>query len=150
MKVIFTQNVNGKGKRGEVKDVADGYAQNFLIRQGKARRATKASVSKLRAQKHAAARDKAHDIKSAKQLKARLESGKAVVELHAKCGRDGRLFGSVTSKQISQALNKQHGIKLNKRKMKMPAPIKTLGYMNVPVKLFKGIVANIRVHVAKK
>ena len=150
MKVIFLQDVSGKGRRGEVKNVAAGYAQNFLIRQGKARRATKASVSKLKAQKHAEARNEAADLKAARSLKARLESGQAVVELSAKCGRDGRLFGSVTSKQIVQALNQQHGIKLNKHKVNLPSPIRTLGYVNVPVKLHKNVTAKIRVHVAQK
>ena len=150
MKIIFTQDVRGKGKRGEVKNVAAGYAQNFLIRRGKARLATNATVSKLRAQKKAEARDEAQAVNAAKQLKAKLESGKAVVELGAKCGNDGKLFGSVTSKQIVKALNQQHGIKLNKRKVELKAPIRSLGYVNVPVKLHQGITANIRVHVAKK
>ncbi|XIF19370.1 MAG: 50S ribosomal protein L9 [Acetilactobacillus jinshanensis] len=150
MKVIFTQDVAGKGQRGEVKNVAAGYAQNFLIRTGKARRATKATVSKLRAQKHAENRNEAQAVKNAKDLKAKLESGKCVVELGAKCGKDGRLFGSVTSKQIVQGMKKQHGITLNKRKLNLKDPIRTLGYMNVPVKLHKGVKANVRVHVTQK
>ena len=150
MKVIFTQDVSGKGQRGEIKNVAAGYAQNFLIRQGKARRATKATVSKLRAQKRAEDRDEAQQIKAAKDLKAKLESGHDVVELSAKCGKGGQLFGSVTSKQIVQALSQQHSIKLNKHKVELKAPIRSLGYVNVPVKLHKGVKANIRVHVAAK
>ncbi|QBP17611.1 50S ribosomal protein L9 [Acetilactobacillus jinshanensis] len=150
MKVIFTQDVAGKGRRGEVKNVAAGYAENFLIRTGKARRATKSTVSKLRAQKHAENRDEAEAKKAAEDLKAKLESGKCVVVLSAKCGKDGRLFGSVTSKQIVQGMKKQHGITLNKRKLDLKDPIRSLGYMNVPVKLHKGITAQVRVHVTEK
>ncbi|HIX01663.1 MAG TPA: 50S ribosomal protein L9 [Candidatus Ligilactobacillus excrementigallinarum] len=149
MKVIFTQDVRGKGKRGEVKNMADGYA-NFLIKSGKAKQADAAAMSQLRAQQKAEAKKEAEILAEAKDLKKKLESGKYVVELKAKAGEDGRLFGSVTSKQISQALQKQYDIKIDKRKMDLAQPIRSMGYVNVPVKLHNEVTATIRVHIAEK
>ncbi|OAQ03793.1 50S ribosomal protein L9 [Ligilactobacillus aviarius] len=149
MKVIFTQDVRGKGKRGEVKNMADGYA-NFLIKSGKAKQADAAAMSQLRAQQKAEAKKEAEILAEAKALKAKLESGKYVVELKAKAGEDGRLFGSVTSKQISQALQKQYDIKIDKRKMELAQPIRSMGYVNVPVKLHNEVSAKIRVHIAEQ
>lgn len=149
MKVIFTQDVRGKGKRGEVKNMADGYA-NFLIKSGKAKQADAAAMSQLHAQQKAEAKKEAEILAEAKALKAKLESGKYVVELKAKAGEDGRLFGSVTSKQISQALQKQYDIKIDKRKMELAQPIRSMGYVNVPVKLHNEVSAKIRVHIAEQ
>ena len=149
MKVIFTQDVRGKGKRGEVKNMADGYA-NFLIKSGKAKQADAAAMSQLRAQQKDEAKKEAEILAEAKALKEKLESGKYVVELKAKAGEDGRLFGSVTSKQISQALQKQYDIKIDKRKMELAQPIRSMGYVNVPVKLHNEVSAKIRVHIAEQ
>lgn len=149
MKVIFTQDVRGKGKRGEVKNMADGYA-NFLIKSGKAKQADAAAMSQLRAQQKAEAKKEAEILAEAKELKAKLESGEYVVELKAKAGEDGRLFGSVTSKQISQALQRQYDIKIDKRKMELAQPIRSMGYVNVPVKLHNEVSAKIRVHIAEQ
>ena len=149
MKVIFTQDVRGKGKRGEVKNMADGYA-NFLIKSGKAKQADAAAMSQLRAQQKAEAKKEAEILAEAKALKEKLESGKYIVELKAKAGEDGRLFGSVTSKQISQALQKQYDIKIDKLKMELAQPIRSMGYVNVPVKLHNEVSAKIRVHIAEQ
>ena len=104
MKVIFLQDVKGKGKKGDVKEVSVGYAQNFLLKNNMAVEATSAEMSKLEGQKHRQAKDAAEELEDAKQLKARIEE--LTVELTAKTGEDGRLFGSVTSKQIASALVK--------------------------------------------
>lgn len=149
MKVIFTQDVRGKGKRGEVKDIAGGYA-NFLIKSGKAKEANANAMSQLRGQQRAEAKKEAEEKAEAEELKKKLESGKMVVELKAKAGTDGRLFGSITTKQIAQAIQKEYGQKIDKRKMELPEPIRAMGYTNVPVKLHKDITANIRVHVSEK
>lgn len=149
MKVIFTQDVRGKGKRGEVKNMADGYA-NFLIKSGKAKQADAAAMSQLRAQQKAEAKKEAEILAEAKALKEKLESGNYIVELKAKAGEDGRLFGSVTSKQISQALQKQYDIKIDKRKMELAQPIRSMGYVNVSVKLHNEVSAKIRVHIAEQ
>jgi len=83
-------------------------------------------------------------------LKTQIEDDKTVVEISAKAGTDGRLFGSVTTKKIAEELNNQYGIKADKHKMTLADGVKALGYINVPVKLFEGVEATIRVHVAEK
>ena len=149
MKVIFLQDVRGKGKRGEVKEVSDGYAQNFLIKNGKAKAATRAAMSQLKGQQKAEEKREEEELEESKKLKAMLEDDKTVVELKAKSGTDGRLFGSIPSKQIATALEKQFGVKLDKRKIELPEPIKVAGYTNVPVKLHAEVTAKIRVHVSE-
>lgn len=146
MKVIFLEDVKGRGKKGEIKEVPDGYANNFLIKGKKAEVATNANVSALRGQKKAADREAAEEKAAAEALKAKLEDDKTVVELKAKAGADGRLFGAISSKQVVEALEKQYGIKVDKRKMDMKEPIRALGYRNISVKLHKAVEATIRVH----
>lgn len=150
MRVIFTQDVRGRGKRGEVKEVADGYAQNFLIKNGKAKKATAAALRALNAQKAAEQREKDEEYANAEMIKNFLEKDDTVVELHSKAGTDSRLFGSIPSKQITTALEQQYNLEIDKRKLVLPEPIKVLGYTNVPVKLFPGVEAKIRVHVTEK
>lgn len=150
MKVIFLEDVRGKGKKGELKNVADGYAQNFLIKNHKAIEATTANVAKLKAEQNREAKDYEAEKSEAKVLKTKIEDDKTVVEILAKAGTDGRLFGSVTTKKIAEELNKQYEIKVDKHKMTLADGVKALGYINVPVKLFEGVEAVIRVHVAEK
>ncbi|WP_057878208.1 MULTISPECIES: 50S ribosomal protein L9 [Levilactobacillus] len=150
MRVIFTKDVRGKGKRGEIKNVPDGYAQNFLIKRGLAKEANQAAMSQLKAEKKAEDRREAENLAEAQELQKHLEDDKTVVEIVAKAGEDGRLFGSIPSKQITQALQKQFGLKLDKRKVELPEPIRVLGYTNVPVKLHSQVTAKIRVHVTQK
>ncbi|MFT8433955.1 MAG: 50S ribosomal protein L9 [Lentilactobacillus diolivorans] len=150
MKVIFLEDVRGKGKRGEVKEVPDGYAQNFLIKNGKAKQASRSAMSQLKGQQKAEKRREIEEVEEAQQVKAKLEDDKTVVELQAKAGTDGRLFGSIPSKQIASALDKQFGIKLDKRKIELSDPIRVAGYTNVPVKLHSEVTARIRVHVSEK
>lgn len=88
-------------------------------------------MSELKGQKRAEAKKEAELLAEAKELKEKLESGDYVVELKAKAGSDGRLFGSITSKQISQAIQQQFGLKIDKRKMELAAPIRSMGYVNV-------------------
>ncbi|KRN89338.1 50S ribosomal protein L9 [Ligilactobacillus ceti] len=149
MKVIFTQDVRGKGRRGEVKEIPDGFA-NFLIKNKQAKKADANAMSQLRAQQRAEAKHEAELLAEAKELKKELESGEMVVELTAKSGTDGRLFGSITSKQIADGLKAQHNVKLDKRKIDLEEPIKAMGYRNVPVKLHNDVVATIRVHISEK
>ncbi|MBM4761709.1 50S ribosomal protein L9 [Bacillus sp. B15-48] len=145
MKVIFLKDVKGKGKKGEVKNVADGYAQNFLIKQGLAVEATSAAISSLNAQKKKEENEAAEELKQSKELKGKIE--KLTVELTAKSGEGGRLFGSITSKQITEALQKQHNIKIDKRKMELEDAIRALGVTKVPVKLHSEVTATLNVHV---
>ena len=148
MKVVFLQDVKGKGKKGEIKNVADGYAHNFLLKNKLAVEATPAALSALEGQKKKTEKEAAEELAAAKQLKEKLEQ--LTVELKAKSGNDGRLFGSVTTKQIAAQLEKSHGIKLDKRKMELEDAIRTLGYTNVPVKLHQEVVATLKVHVSEE
>jgi len=150
MKVIFTQDVRGKGKRGEVKNVAAGYAQNFLIKNNKAIEATKANMAKLTAEQNREEKDYQAELEEAKKFKAEIEKDSTVVEIQAKAGTDGRLFGSVTTKKIAEELNKQYGMKVDKHKMELSEGAKALGYVNVPTKIFEGVEATIRVHIVEK
>ncbi|WVP33610.1 50S ribosomal protein L9 [Bacillus licheniformis] len=148
MKVIFLQDVKGKGKKGEVKNVADGYAHNFLIKKGLAVEATSANISALEGQKKKEKKEAAEELKSAKELKKQLEE--ITVKLSAKSGEGGRLFGSVTSKQIADALQKGHQLKVDKRKIELNDAIRSLGYTNVPVKLHPEVQATLKVHVKEQ
>ncbi|WP_110114497.1 50S ribosomal protein L9 [Bacillus sp. CGMCC 1.16541] len=148
MKVIFLKDVKGKGKKGETKNVADGYAHNFLLKQGLAVEATGGNLKALEAQKNKAKQEAAEELEKSKQLKETLE--KLTVELKAKSGEGGRLFGSITSKQIADELKKTHGIKIDKRKIEMNDAIRALGYTNVPVKLHSDVIATMKVHVTEQ
>jgi len=145
MKVIFLKDVKGKGKKGEVKNVADGYAHNFLIKQGLAVEANQANISSLNAQKKKEEKQAEEELAEAKKLKEEIE--KLTVELTAKSGEGGRLFGSITSKQIADALQKTHKIKIDKRKIELEDAIRALGYTKVPVKLHTEVTATLNVHV---
>lgn len=145
MKVIFLQDVKGKGKKGEIKNVADGYAHNFLLKNNLALEATPANMKSLEAQKKKQDREAAEELQDAKVLKEKLE--KLTVELAAKSGEGGRLFGSITSKQIADELNKAYSIKIDKRKLDLDDSIRSLGVTNVPVKLHHEVTATLKVHV---
>lgn len=150
MKVIFLKDVKGKGKKGEVKDVPNGYAQNYLIKNNLAKEANKGNVAVVEGQKKAQAKHDAEVLEEAKEVKVILEKEETVVELKAKAGEDGRLFGSIPSKQIAEGLNKQYGIKIDKRKIELANPIRSMGYTNVPVKLHTDVTATLRVHVGEE
>ncbi|MBM7585099.1 large subunit ribosomal protein L9 [Bacillus pakistanensis] len=148
MKVIFLKDVKGKGKKGEVKNVADGYAHNFLIKQGLAVEANHSNVSQLEGQKKKEQKLAQEELEEAKQLKEKLEG--LTIEMKAKAGEGGRLFGSITSKQIAETLKKNHKIKIDKRKIEMNDAIRALGYTNVPVKLHSDVTATLKVHVTEE
>ncbi|MBT2733187.1 50S ribosomal protein L9 [Neobacillus sp. C211] len=147
MKVIFLKDVKGKGKKGEVKNVADGYAHNFLIKQGLAKEANNANISTLDALKKKEEKEAAEELAEAQKLKEVLDQ--ITVELTAKAGEGGRLFGSITTKQIAEELQKKHGIKIDKRKMELADAIRTLGHTKVPVKLHHEVVATLTVSVTE-
>ncbi|KKB37446.1 50S ribosomal protein L9 [Bacillus thermotolerans] len=148
MKVIFLKDVKGKGKKGEVKNVADGYAHNFLIKNGYAVEATPGNKKTLDVQKKKEAELAQQELEEAKKLKETLEQ--LTVEVKAKSGEGGRLFGSVTTKQVAEELKKTHNIKIDKRKMDLPDGIRALGYTNVPVKLHNEVSATLKVHVVEE
>ena len=148
MKVIFTQDVKGKGKKGEVKEVPVGYANNFLLKKNYAVEATPGNLKQLELQKKRAKQERQQEIEDAKALKETLSN--IEVEVSAKTGEGGKLFGSVSTKQIAEALKAQHDIKIDKRKMDLPHGIHALGYTNVPVKLDKEVEGTIRVHTVEQ
>ncbi|MCS4638341.1 50S ribosomal protein L9 [Staphylococcus aureus] len=148
MKVIFTQDVKGKGKKGEVKEVPVGYANNFLLKKNYAVEATPGNLKQLELQKKRAKQERQQEIEDAKALKETLSN--IEVEVSAKTGEGGKLFGSVSTKQIAEALKAQHDIKIDKRKMDLPNGIRSLGYTNVPVKLDKEVEGTICVHTVEQ
>ncbi|MFC4761440.1 50S ribosomal protein L9 [Fructobacillus durionis] len=147
MKVVFLEDVKGRGKKGEVKEVPDGYANNFLIKNKKAEAATGKNLGAVKGRQKAEEKQAAAELAAAKELKAKLEDEKTVVTIPGKAGTDGRLFGAVSSKQIVAALEKQYQVKLDKRKLLLEQPIHSMGFATVPVKLHKQVQADLRVHV---
>ena len=148
MKVVFLEDVKGKGKKGEVKDIADGYA-NFLIKNRKAEEANAATISALKGQKKAEEKKQAEELAAAQELKALLEKDESIIKLSAKIGEDGRLFGSITTKQVAEALQKQHNVKLDKRKIELDSPIRALGFTKMPVKIHPEVTAMLTVLVTE-
>lgn len=148
MKVIFLKDVKGQGKKGEVKEVSDGYARNVLLKNKSAVEATPQAMSQLQGQKRKEQQNAEAELQAAKGLKVKVEE--LTVELKSKTGEGGRLFGSITSKQIADELNKAHGIKVDKRKMDLPEAIRTLGVTKVPVKLHPEVTATLKVHVTEQ
>ncbi|MGJ9459170.1 50S ribosomal protein L9 [Oceanobacillus sp. CF4.6] len=148
MKVIFLKDVKGKAKKGEVKNVPDGYARNYLLKNKLAEEATAGSLKALEAQKRKSSQMEQQEKEEAMNLKDTLTE--LTIELKAKSGESGRLFGSITSKQIGDALNKQHGYKIDKRKIELDQPIRALGYTTVPVKLHPEVSGSVKVHVSEQ
>ena len=148
MKVIFTQDVKGKGKKGEVKNVSEGYARNYLLKNNLAIEATPGNLKGLEAQKNKEKQKEQEEVKEAEKLRDTLK--RLEVTLKTKAGEGGRLFGSITSKQIAEELQKSYKIKIDKRKIELDQPIRSLGYTNVPVKLHNDVTGEIKVHVLEQ
>jgi large subunit ribosomal protein L9 len=147
MKVIFLQDVKGQGKKGEVKDVSEGYARNFLIPRGLAKEASQGNLKTLEVQKQSEARRKQKEQEEAEALGKRLDA--MTVVIRAKAGEGGRLFGAITSKQVAEALAKE-GIAIDKRKIELDEPIRTLGVTKVPIKLHPQVRATLGVQVVEE
>ena len=133
MKVIFQQDVKGQGKKGEMKEVSDGYARNYLLPRKLVVEATADSLNALKLKEKARLKQLAREKAEAEKIARGLEG--LLVKIPAKGGGAGRLFGSVTSKEISEALREQHGIVIEKNKIVQSEPIKTFGSFEVKVKL---------------
>lgn len=146
MIVILLQDVKGKGKAGDVVKVNDGYARNMLLPKGLAKEATQGNVRNLEKQKALAAEKKEEQRAAAQTLADRL--GNVTVNIPSKGGENGKLFGSITSKDIAEALEAQEGVKVDKKKIDLPAPIKQTGVQTVAVKLFEGVTAKVKVKVS--
>ena len=135
MKVILTQDVKGTGKKGELVEVADGYAQNFLIKRGVAIPANKQAMGEMKS-KEAAKQHKIELEKQAANETAQKLEGKTV-KLTAKAGANGKLFGSVTSKEIAEAIEAQMGAAVDKKKITLSSEIKAFGTYNIEIKLYQ-------------
>ena len=145
MKVIFLQDVTGSGKKGEVKQVADGYARNMLLKKGLAIEATAENLSELNGRQSAAAHKVDVEKKAASDIAAAI-NGKEVV-CTAKAGSGGRLFGAVTANQVADAIEKTFGYKIEKKKISLKSEIKNFGTYEADVKLYAGISAKVTVQV---
>lgn len=148
MKVIFLQDVKGKGKKGEIKEVPTGYAQNFLIKKNLAKEANAQAIGELRGKQKSEEKAHAELLAEAQKIKAKLEEEATVVQFTEKIGPDGRTFGSITNKKIAEELEKQFGIKIDKRHIQVASPIRSTGLIDVPVKIYQDVtgVINIRVN----
>ncbi len=145
MKVILTKDVKGLGYIGEIKEVSDGYARNFLLAKGLAKEASAQNINIAKQQQKANENRKLLERLSAEEAAKKLKGLKVVVK--EKCGENGRLFGSVTSKEISEAIQKQHGIDIDKKRIVMDGSLKDLGEVTLQVKLHAGISTEIVVSV---
>lgn len=147
MKVIYLQDVKGSGKKGEVKNVADGYARNMLLPKGLAVEATPENMNKLQGQKDSAQHKVDVDTKNAKEAAAKVKDQKVTIK--AKAGKNDRLFGSVTSANVAEALEEQFGIKVDKKKITLSTDIKNFGSYKAVIKFYTGISENIDVEVVE-
>lgn len=142
MKVVLLENVKGQGKKGEVVNVSEGYARNFLFPKKLAREATNAALNDLKGQQEAFAYKKETELNEATQMKEKLST--LSVTVTAKAGANGKLFGSVTNKDIAEALISQHHIKIDKRRFEMD-DIKQTGEYKVNIRLYPDIVGELKV-----
>ncbi len=145
MKVIFLKNVKGSGKKGEVKNVADGYARNMLIPKGLAIEANAKNMAELAGQQSSAQHKIDLEIQSAKESAEKIKGKK--VNIKAKAGSNGKLFGSVTAGNVAEAMNEQLGVKVDKKKITLSSDIKNFGSYNAVIKLYNGISEKIDVEV---
>ena len=147
MKVIFLADVKGKGKKGEIKEVPTGYAQNFLIKKNLAKEATAQAIGELRGKQKSEEKAHAELVAEAKDIQAKLAEETTVVQFTEKIGPDGRTFGSITNKKIAEELQKQFGIKIDKRHIQVASPIRSVGLIDVPVKIYQDITGIIQIRV---
>lgn len=148
MKVILLQDVKGSGKKGELINVSDGYARNFLLPKKLAKEASSQAMNELKNAEDARQFKIQTDTENANKSKQRLE-GK-IIKITAKAGKNGKLFGSVTAKEISSEIKKQLGIDVDKRKITLESEIKAFGTYNCEVKLYQGVIAAVKVQVTEE
>lgn len=145
MKVILLSDVNKVGKKGQIIEVADGYARNFLIRGRLAVQATQRSMEILDDQKVQEKLNEKETEQKAQELKAQLE--KITLRFNVKSGKEGRVFGSVSTKQLAQELERKHQLHIDKRKIVDTNPIQSLGTTLVRIELYKDVIGTIKVQL---
>ena len=148
MKVILQQDVRGQGKKGQLVEVSDGYARNFLLPKKLAVPATAENVNTMKQQEKARQAQRAAEKAEAQALAEKLKS--IQVKLTAKAGEGGRLFGAVTSKEIAEALSAQHGLNIAKTKLVLDEPIKSCGGYQIKAKLGYEIMGTVKVMVVEE
>ena len=145
MKVVLLKDVKNVGKRDDILTVSDGYARNFLFPQRLAAEATPGALKEIQRKRAAQDAREAEELAAAKQ-KAESLKGK-VITLEAKCGEKGRLYGSVTSAEVAEALEKQHGVKVDKRKVDIGDPIREIGVRTISVWLHAGVTTSMQLDI---
>lgn len=145
MIVILNKDVKGTGKAGEVVKVSDGYARNMLLPRGLATEATDGNIRHLEKQKAIAAEKKAEEKAAAEEQAKKIDATSVVIK--TKAGEGGKIFGSITSKDIAEALKKQHKIDVDKKKIQLDSPIKQTGEITVDIKLYYEVSAKLKVTV---
>ena len=148
MKVILTQDVKSQGKKGDLINVSDGYARNFLFPKGLAKEASKQALNELESKKGAEAYRRNLEEEKAHNIAERMKD--ITVKLEAKAGAGGKLFGSITSKDVAEALKAQFNIDIDKRKLDLKDGIKNCGITEVPAKLYTGITGTFKVDVKEQ
>ncbi len=148
MQVILKADVKGQGKKDQLIKVSDGYARNYLFPRGLAVEATKENLAEMANKNQSAEFQKQEEMKRAEELKEKLSNIK--IEIKAKAGENGRLFGSVTSKEIADILLEKYKIKIDKKKIALEDGIKALGVTKIPVKLHTGVTAELVVTVTQE
>lgn len=146
MEVIFIKDLKNQGKKGEIKKVKDGYAENFLIKNGYAVIKNKENMAKLEKEQKAKAASDAKNKKEAEELKKELD--KLVLEFKVKTGEGDKVFGSVSIKQVKDALTKE-GYKIEKSQIELTTAMASLGFHRVDINLYPGVKATIKAHIIK-
>ena len=148
MKVILLEDVKSLGKKGEIVEVNDGYARNFLLKTKKGAEANKSNMNDLKLQKANQEKIAQEQLDAAKELGKKLEEGKVTISI--KTGDGGKVFGSVSSKEIASAVEEQMGLKVDKKKIQLKEQLKTLGTHMVPVKLHAKVTVELKVNVTEE
>ena len=145
MKVILKDNIKGVGKKDEVINASDGYARNYLFPKKLAVEANNENMAKLNNKKEAASYKKDVEKQKAEELAKKIKG--IMLKIKVKAGENGKIFGGVTSKEISENLQQQYNMAIDKKKIELKETIKTLGSFNVSIKLFEGVIAGLKVEV---
>lgn len=145
MKVILTQDIKGVGKKDEIINANDGYARNFLFPKKLAVEANAQNLGLLKGRKDSANFKKEQEKENAIKIKEQLS--KTILKVKVKAGENGKIFGSITSKEISEELKKQYNIDIDKKKILLKEPIKLVGMFTIEIRLYEGIIAGLKINI---
>lgn len=148
MKVILTQDIKGVGKKDEIINANDGYARNFLLPRKLAVEANTANMSQLKGRKDSANFKKEQEKEDATKIKEKLS--KIMLKINVKAGENGKIFGSITAKEIAVELQKQYKIEVDKKKVLLKDPIKETGIFTIDIKLYEGIIGKLKIDIIRE